>query len=154
MSELVSWRALATPHASCLLPETGASASVVRTGQISTLPGPCVETFSGFVYTAFVTDLFSRNDLAMSAATIVRVSDSQIIRSGASLTACPVTGTVVQAGGRRVLQEQNQSQRVTLSRGGYAAGTPSMRADSSARTAQRGAQSGRFGAGLRPGPRS
>jgi len=42
MSELVSWRALATPHASCLLPETGASASVVRTGQISTLPGSCV----------------------------------------------------------------------------------------------------------------
>ncbi len=41
MSELVSWRALATPHASCLLPETGASASVVRTGQISTLPGSC-----------------------------------------------------------------------------------------------------------------
>ena len=25
MSELVSWRALATPHASCLPPETGAS---------------------------------------------------------------------------------------------------------------------------------
>jgi hypothetical protein len=42
MSELVSWRALATPHAGCLLPETGASASVVRTGQISTLPGSCV----------------------------------------------------------------------------------------------------------------
>ena len=92
--------------------------------------------------------------LAMSAATIVRVSDRQIIRSGASLTACPVTGTVVQAGGRRVLQEQNQSQRVTLSRGGYAAGTPSIRADSSARTAQRGAQPGRFGAGPRQGPRA
>jgi hypothetical protein len=42
MSELVSWRALATPHASCLLPKTGASASVVRTGQIPPLPGFCV----------------------------------------------------------------------------------------------------------------
>jgi hypothetical protein len=49
MSELVSWRALATPHASCLLPETGASASVVRTGQISTLPGPWGKAVAGIV---------------------------------------------------------------------------------------------------------
>ncbi len=43
MSELVSWRALATPHTSCLLPETGASASVVRTGQSRLCRGVCRE---------------------------------------------------------------------------------------------------------------
>jgi hypothetical protein len=43
----------------------------------------------------------------MLAAKIVRVSDRQIIRSGASLTTGPVTGTVAQVGGRRVIQEQD-----------------------------------------------